>query len=182
MSLLKRFFGGRQNTETNGKLSDTFARIVKEHLDKIKNMLPSNDQSANWTRSVIKRIADKELDQICLLASSKMDQSLDDKNRHSASFLIDDLFVSISTFPCDVEEARQKYYSDGYLIYMDNMINMGRQQNENCHWLHFQFFWDGHIFWVQFTLFPNKKVLTFKPTYQVPPELLSAQEKSALGL
>jgi hypothetical protein len=159
-------------------------KLVKDHFDRLTGTLPEDraDRATSWTRGIIRRVLDHELGHIYLLAHGKMSGSLADGERHSASVLVDDLFVSISTFPCSIEEAKRKHYSGGYLPYLDRMVNMGRQENPNCHWLHFQFFWDGNLFWVHFTLFPNKRVLDFPPRYELPIELLSNEEKRNVGL
>jgi hypothetical protein len=160
------------------------AKLVEDHFKRLTAMLSDDraDRTTNWTREVFQRVLDQELAQICLVAHEKMEASLVDGERHSASFLVDDLFVSISTFPCSVEEARRKYYREGYLPHLDRMVNMGRQENPHCHWLHFQFFWDGNDFWFHFTLCPNMRVLDFPPRYELPIELLSNEEKRNLGL
>jgi len=159
-------------------------KLVKDHLNRLTATLPEDrsDRTTGWTRGIIQRVKDHELGQICLLAYGKMSASLADGERHSASVLVDDLFISISTFPCSVEEAKGKYYTDGYLPYLDRMVSMGRQENPHCHWLHFQFFWNGNLFWVHFTLFPNKRVLDFPARYELPFELLSNEERRKVGL
>jgi hypothetical protein len=177
------------NDEANldSSMSDELKRyekLVKDHLTRLEARLPKDrtDRTTTWTRAVIQRVIDQEVSQICLLAHAKMAASLADGERHSASVLMDDLFVSISTFPCSVDEARRKYYTEGYLPYLDRMVSMGRQENPHCHWLHFQFFCDGNLFWFHFTLFPNKAELGFPPRYELPIELLSNEEKTNLGL
>ena len=156
-------------------------KLIQDHFVRVRAALPE-DRGANWIRAVIQKVVDEELDNICLLACGKMNESLSDGERHSVSVLANDLFISISTFPCSVEEARRKHFPNGYLPYLDQMVNMGRQQNPRCHWLHLPFFWDGAQFWVQLTVFPNKHVLDFPPRYHLPIELLSDQEKSSVGL
>ena len=158
-----------------------FAKLIEDHFTRLRATL-AEDRASDWTRSVLQRVLDNELWSICLLGEGKMAQSMSDGERHSASELVDDLFISISTFPCSLEEAKQKHYRKGYLPYLDRMVSMGRQENPHCHWLHFQFFCDGTIFAVQFTLFPNRHVLEFAPRYHLPIECLSDEEKRKTGL
>jgi hypothetical protein len=108
--------------------------------------------------------------------------SLSSNDRESIAVFFDDLFISISTFPCSIEEARVQYYSDGYLPYLDKMMNYGQKENPGCHWIHLQFFYDGNIFWTQLTLFPNKDYIEFIPIYILPTDLLSEKEKKDSGL
>jgi hypothetical protein len=110
-----------------------------------------------------------------------MSESLSDGERHSTAISKDDLYITISTFPCSIEEVRLKHYPKGYFTYLDRMVSIARRENPRCHWLHFQFFWDGISFWVQFTMFPNKQVLDFAPMYHLPTDVLNEEEKGKVG-
>ena len=156
-------------------------KLIKDHVVRLLASLP-NDRGARWAREVIEKVVEEELENLCLIARGKMSESLSDGERHSASVFMDDLFVSVSTFPCSVEVAKRTHYQRGYLPHLDRMVTMGREENPRCHWLHFQFFWDVGLFWVQFTLFPNKHVLDFPPRYILPIDLLSDEEKREAGL
>lgn len=150
-------------------------KLIQDHLALVTTVWLS-DLAGNWARDVIQQILDDELGAICLLADEKMNESLFDGERHSTAIWKDDLFISISTFPCSVEEVKRTHYPKGYLTYLDRMVGIARQENPRCHWLHFQFFWNGTNFLVQFTLFPNKDVLDFTPMYHLPTDLLSDED------
>lgn len=157
------------------------AELIKEHFYFISKTWPQ-DNAANWSRELIQRIEKQELSSISIIAIGKMGESLADGQRHSAGISKGDLYITISTFSCSVEEVRRMHYPKGYLIYLDRMVGISRQENPECHWLHFQFFYDGESFWVQFTLFPNKVLLTLPPLYHFPVDLLNDEEKRKLGL
>jgi len=111
-----------------------------------------------------------------------MGESLADGERHSSSICHDGVFIAISTFPCSVKEVQNKHYPLGYTTYLDRIISISRKEDPESHFMHFQFFWDGESYWVQFTLFPNKKLLRFTPLYHMPVDLLTEQDKTKLGL
>ena len=64
-----------------------------------------------------------------LLADGKMSESLSDGERHSVGMSKDDLYVTISTFPCSVQEVQRTHYPRGYLTYLDRMVGIARQEN-----------------------------------------------------
>lgn len=161
----------------NGPARDlTPEKLIRDHFARILPTL-RNDHAGNWTRAMIQKVIDEELEEISLLATEKMNGSLTGGDRESVAVFKGDLFISISTFPCSIKEAKQRYYQSGYLSYLDRVLNYGRNQNPRSHWFHFQFFWDGKTFWTQFTLFPNKDILDFIPMYILPVDLLSDKER-----
>ena len=164
-----------------GMLTKIFDEIAETHFARLRATL-SNDPGSDWVRSVLHRVSNKERWPICSLAAEKMAQSLSDGEGHSLSLQHDDLSVSISTFPVLFEEARRRYYPDGYIEYIARTVTVARQTNPGCHWLHYQFLADGKMCYVQFTLFPNDKVLDFPVKSQFPTELLNREEKARLGL
>jgi hypothetical protein len=156
-------------------------KLIKDHFHRVLKAWPQ-DRAADWARELVQRIEQQELSNISMIAGEKMSESLSDGKRHSAAISKDDLFINISTFPCSMEEVKRTHYPKGYLDYLDQMVGIARQDKPMCHCLHFQFFYDGAHFWVQFTLFPNKKVLDFTPIYLLPTDLLSDEEKKRVGL
>jgi len=155
--------------------------LIKDHFRRVTKSWPQ-DSAADWARELVQRIEQQELSAVSLLADGKMSESLSDGERHSATISRDNLYITISTFPCSVGEVQRTHYPKGYLTYLDRMVSIARQENPKCHWLHFQFFWDGTYFYVQFTLFPNKNALNFAPMYHLPTDLLSDEEKRKVGL
>jgi RNA recognition motif-containing protein len=162
------------------RIAELFANLIDEHLARIRAEL-SNDPASDWVRSVLQNVSDKERWHISALGAEEMVQSLADGQMHSQSLQKDDLSVSISTFPCPFQKARQRYYPDGYIEYVARMLTTTRQQHPGCHWVHFQFFRDGNMFYVQFTLHPNKDALHFSPRSFYPTELLNDEEKRRLA-
>ncbi|MGM0407461.1 MAG: hypothetical protein ACQERU_05725 [Bacteroidota bacterium] len=156
-------------------------KLITDHFSRVQATL-SNNVERNWTSEILQRIIKNELENLSNIASEKMNISISSNNRESIAVFSDDLFISISTFPCSIKEAKVQYYSDGYLPYLDKMMNYGQKENPGCHWIHIQFFWDGSKYWIQLTIFPNKEYLNFNPMYILPLELLSQKEKLETGL
>lgn len=156
-------------------------KLVRDHLGRVAKTL-AHDQAGDWARQTVQQIEQDALDNIGSIASNKMLESLTDGERHSAALMRDDLCITISTFPCSVAEVRRIHYPKGYLTYLDRMVGITWQENPHAHWAHFQFGRGMLSYWVQFTLFPNRTVLSFTPLYHMPVDLLSAEEKKKTGL
>jgi hypothetical protein len=156
-------------------------KLIKDYFHRVEKDWPQN-RAAKWARVLVQRIEHQELGVIALLSHEKMSKSLSDGERHSTGISKDNLYITISTFPCSVDEVKRIHYARGYLTYLDQMVGIARQENPRCHWLHFQFFWDGASFWVQFTLFPNKDVLDFTPMYHLPTDLLGDEERKRVSM
>jgi|SRR3972149_3114126 len=76
-------------------------KLIKDHFHCVTKAWPQ-DRAANWARELVQRIGQQELSTISLLAHGKMSESLSDGERHSVGLSMNDLYVTISTFPCSV--------------------------------------------------------------------------------
>lgn len=168
-------------TYTEITTPDGIHHAMKSHFVKVMNSLDESSHTL-WTRNMISRLMESKVKTISQLASGLLRESLTDEKRHSTGLIEPDLFIVISTFPCSMEEARKKFYFNGYSTYLNSMLTRSRQENENCHFLHFQFFCDKIDLWIQFTSFPNKNAMTATPFYLMPVELLDENEKRIMGI
>lgn len=155
--------------------------LLEAHLSRVENDWPAG-YAGDWARSFLRRFRTELLETVCRLGAGKMDESLADGERHTTEVSQSNTFVSVSTFPCGLEEARRTYYAGGYFEYLNSMLRISRNDNPACHYVHIQFFCDRHYFWAQFTLFPNKKTLGFAPIYTQPVDLLTMEERQRIGL
>ncbi len=153
--------------------------LIQAHMERVLASW-SQDPGADWTRELINRLVTVELGSITTLATGYMQEAFKDGERHSVGIWQGDLHIRISTFPCSIEEAKQKYYSQGYYEYLNSALKVARAENASCHFVHFQFFWDGSKFWVQLTLFPNRNVLTFDLLYCLPLDVLTDTDHKIL--
>ena len=155
--------------------------LLDGHLSRVENTW-SAGPVADWARDFLRRFRTEQLETVCLLGAEMLAESLADGKRHSTEVTHSDTFVSVSTFPCGLDEARRNYYSVGYLEYLNSALRTARNVNPACHYVHIQFFWDRSNCWVQFTLFPNKDALGFSPLYILPVDLLTTEERRKAGL
>jgi hypothetical protein len=156
-------------------------QLLDQQLLRVEGAWPAGP-AADWARSFLQRLRASQLETVCVLGADKLEESLADGRRHSTAVSQADTFVSVSTFPCSLDEARRKYYAAGYFDYLNSMLGAARNENPKCHYVHIQFFCDRRSCWVQFTLFPNKEVLGFDPLYSLPIDLLTAEERRKVGL
>ncbi|MCB2231723.1 hypothetical protein KQH82_13470 [bacterium] len=155
--------------------------LLDNYLSRAEAAWPGG-QAADWAREFLRRFKLDRADEVCLLGAACMRESLTDGKRHSTAVANSDIFVSISTFPCGLEEARTAYFANGYFDYLNSILRVALTDNPRNHFVHILFFCDRKNCWAQFTLFPNRDNLGFDPLYSLPDELLSESERRQVGL
>lgn len=155
-------------------------KLIQAHIEHVIASWPEGPE-VDWARELVSRLLAMELENITMLATGYMQEAFKDGERHSVGIFKGDVHIRISVFPCSIEEAKRRYYAQGYLEYLNSALKVARAENPNCHFIHFQFFWDGSMFWVQFTLFPDRNVLTFNPLYHLPTDVLTDRDHKVLS-
>lgn len=156
--------------------------LIQAHMERVLASWSqwSQDPGADRARELINRLVTVELGTITMLATGYMQEAFKDGERHSVGIWRGDLHIPISTFPYSIREAKRRYYAQGYYEYLNSALKVARAENPSCHFVHFQFFGDGSTFWVQFTIFPNRNVLTFDPLYHLPLDVLTDTDHKIL--
>lgn len=87
--------------------------LVEKHLAHIESAW-GGGRSYDWGRGFLNRFCAEFLDKVCMLGAEKLTESLTDGICHSTVISNSNTFICLSTFPCGLEEARQRYYATGY--------------------------------------------------------------------
>lgn len=167
----------------NDEISVAFdpERLIRAHIKRLYDNYPNNTAS-HWTHDFCENVFTEYIETISSLAREKMDIAISDGKRHSSAIFNKDLCIHISVFPHSILKSRQNYYTTGYLDYLNIALRNARQENGECHFMHFQFFFDRPDYLFEFTFFPNCNILSFKPIYIMPTDLLTDIERKKLQL
>ena len=110
MSFLSRLFGRREREQD--QLSEDASvdpgglrELLETHLSRVEGAW-SAGPAADWARGFLRRFRTEQMETVCLLGAEKMAESLADGKRHSTAVSQSDTFISVSTFPCGLDETR----------------------------------------------------------------------------
>ena len=182
------------------QLEERLAQLVRAKITQVSDQL-AQDKGSNWTRDFLTRVAGQESKAIVEQASRIMLESLQDGKWHSrvissqggislavggsspVEIINVNYLICSTTYPCPVSQAGKRFFRDGYTNHAASIIRRARQDNPKCHVFIISFFAESHTnFSVDILFLPNEVALGFPATRSFPVDLLTAAERTALGL
>ena len=179
MNIFKRLFKtGRSRRHSTNSTQALFIELLEEHCTRLREASPE----ATEPLGVLPR---EMIDMVSMFADEKMRLSLTDGQEHSSSISKDKVLYIISTMPFSILRSKEWFGEQyrGYLEYLTKVMNSplvtGTGVETICHAV---FGIAEGSAWVQLTVYPSHPRYAAHRMMITPTDLLTAPERSSVGL